>query len=326
MLPLRLNMVPNEKLRTTITGIGALLLCAACATPPERVDPPAPVAVAPARVAAPPAQPAPPPVRVPPTPQEKQRAEQLAAESVKVLEIGDVVAGRGLVEQALALDPNNELARLMMKQIIADPVAELGSTNFSYTIQPGDTLALLARKHLKDNHLFLILARYNNIAQPNNIQVGREIKIPGKAPTRTGEPTAAGTARPPSPTPPASTAPAPSAPAPMPPVESALAKRMAEGREQERKGELERALATYTDIVRRDPQQADANQRAIEVRRRLVERYNAEGAASFARQDLDKSIAAWDRVLQLDPDNPAKLKRQQALELKERLKRFDSKK
>jgi len=102
---------------------------------------------------------------------------------------------------------------------------------------------------------------------------------------------------------------------------------MAEGRELERKGDLERALGIYTDIVRREPQQADANQRAIEVRRRLVERYNAEGTAAFARQDLDKSIAAWDRVLQIDPDNQnAKLQRQRALHLKEQLKRFDSKK
>ncbi len=102
---------------------------------------------------------------------------------------------------------------------------------------------------------------------------------------------------------------------------------MAEGREQERKGDLERALATYNEIVRRDPQQADASQRAAEVRRKLLDRYSAEGTKAYAQQDLDKSIAAWDRVLKLDPDNAnAKAKRQQAVYLKDQLKKFDSKK
>ena len=73
-----------------------------------------------------------------------------------------------------------------------------------------------------------------------------------------------------------------------------------------------------------NPTQAEARQRSVAVRKKLIDKYYAEGSAAFARQDLDKAIASWDRVLALDPDNQnAKLKRQQAIDLKERLKRFD---
>ena len=305
-------------MRASIACGGALLLVAACAVPPEKpAGPPPPPPAAPelAPAATPPA-PKPPPPRVPTT-AERQRAEQLANESIPRLQAGDEAGGRSLLEQALALDTTNALAQMMMRQITADPVAELGSTHFQYTIQRDDTLAKLAQRFLNDRHLFYILARYNDIAQPNRIQLGQVIKIPGKAPPRQAEPSpAAEPARPP--------AAPPAAPAP---VEDAQARKMAEGREQERKGDLEGALATYSDILRRDPAQSEAKQRAAAVRRKLVDLYYAEGTAAFAHQDLDKSIAAWNRVLELDPDHQnAKLKRQQALDLKERLKRFDSKK
>jgi tetratricopeptide (TPR) repeat protein len=308
----------NHPLRRAITAAGALLLCAACATPPSG-PPPAPAETtapppAAAVAAPPPAKPAPPPAPRPPTAEERQRAEQLANESVKQLQEGDAAAGRNTLEQALALDPNNELARLMMRQVTADPVAELGATHFTYAIQRDDTLARLAQRFLNDRHLFYILARYNDIAQPNRIHVGQVIKIPGKAPpAEAPKPMAA--------VPPPAPAPAPA------PVDDPTKKRLTEARELEKKGDLEGAMTAYADVLRRDPANAEAKQRSDEVRKRLIDRHYADGTAAFARQDLDKSIAAWGRVLELDPDHQnAKLQRQRALDLKQRLERFDSKK
>jgi lipoprotein NlpI len=44
---------------------------------------------------------------------------------------------------------------------------------------------------------------------------------------------------------------------------------------------------------------------------------------AFQRQDLDGAIAAWDKVLALDPDHKdAQLNRAQALKLKENLKKL----
>jgi tetratricopeptide (TPR) repeat protein len=237
----------------------------------------------------------------------------LANDSVIQLQAGDAAAGKKQLEQALALDPSNELAVLMMRQVTADPIAELGTTHFNYTIKRDDTLAKLAQRFLNDRHRFYILARYNDIAYPNRIQVGQVIKIPGKAP-RVVEPTVAEPVK----APPA---------APPVPVDDSKEKRLAQARELERQGDLEGALVAYADVLRSDPTHIEARQHAVPIRKKLVDRYYAEGTAAFASQDLDKAIAAWDRVLALDPDNQnAKLKRQQAIDLKERLKRFDGSK
>jgi tetratricopeptide (TPR) repeat protein len=285
-----------------------LVVLASCATQPE----PKPAVAPPAPQPVPPPPPSPPPPRVP-TAEERQRAEQLANESILQLQAGESENGKKLLEQAQALDPNNELARLMMRQITADPVAELGSVNFNYTIQRDDTLAKLAQRFLGDRHLFYILARYNDIASPNRIQLGQVIKIPGKAPARGVEPQPAAE--------PVKTAPA----APAPKAVDPNAKLLAEASELERRGDLEGALTAYAEVLRQDPTNAEARQHSVAVRKKLIDRYYAEGTAAFARQDLDKAIAAWDRVLALDPDNQnAKLKREQAIDLKERLKRFDS--
>jgi len=314
-------MTSKQALRAAIKSAGALFLCAACATQPEKGPPLAEAVPAPAEK---PAEPAPAPTPLPPhapTAEERQRAEQLANESVGRLQAGDSAAGRSLLEQALALDPKNELARLMMRQVTADPVAELGTVNFAYTIERDETLAKLAQRFLGDRFLFYILARYNDIAQPNQIHVGQVIRIPGTAPSaKTPPPPRVPT---PAPTgPPESARPAAAAA----PADDLIAKRLADGREEERKGNFDGALAAYEDVLHRDPTNAEAKQRRDAVRTRLIDRYYADGMTAFAHQDLDKAIAAWDRVLQLDPNHQnAKLKRQQALDLRDKLKRFETK-
>jgi tetratricopeptide (TPR) repeat protein len=310
--------------------VGAViaLLAAACATPPERPAPAAVESPPPRATTAPPAvQPRLPetPASRAPTAEERQRAEQLANDSVLQLQAGDAGAGRTLLDQALGLDPNNELARMMMQQMTADPATELGATHFTYTIQREDTLARLAQRFLGDRLKFYILARYNDISQPNRIHVGQVIKIPGKAPPRGTEPASVEPARP---VPPVAQPPVAQPPVAQPPapVDDAVSRRLAEAGELERKGDLEGALNGYADVLRRDPNHAGAQQRATAARKRLVDRHYADGTAAFARQDLDKAIASWDRVLALDPEHAnARLKRQQALDLKERLKRFDKK-
>jgi tetratricopeptide (TPR) repeat protein len=303
-------------------SVAIALFVAGCATPPEQTQPP-PVQSAPPKpttIAAQPKQPEPAPARAP-TAEERQRAEQLANDSVIQLQAGDAAAGRSLLEQALALDPSNELARTMMHQLTVDPVAELGTTHFSYTIQREDTLARLAQRFMGDRLKFFILARYNDISQPNRIHLGQVIKIPGKAPPRGAEPASAEPTRPTAPA-----APAAPVPSQAPAAEDALGHRMSAARDLERKGDFEGAMNAYGDVLQRDPTHAEAQQRATAVRKRLVDRHYAEGTAAFARQDLDKAIAAWDRVLVLDSEHQnARLKRQQALDLKERLKRFDKK-
>ena len=47
-----------------------------------------------------------------------------------------------------------------------------------YTVVAGDTLSAIAKKY---NTTYQELAKYNNIANPNIINVGQKIKIPSKS-------------------------------------------------------------------------------------------------------------------------------------------------
>jgi lipoprotein NlpI len=56
---------------------------------------------------------------------------------------------------------------------------------------------------------------------------------------------------------------------------------------------------------------------------RTTDLYYRNGVAAFQRQDLDGAIAAWDKVLALDPNHKnAQLNRAQAVELKQNLQRL----
>ena len=52
----------------------------------------------------------------------------------------------------------------------------------------------------------------------------------------------------------------------------------------------------------------------------LIRQLDREASQAFQRQNLDLAITKWDRVLDLDPNNRnARLKREQALDLKKRM-------
>jgi tetratricopeptide (TPR) repeat protein len=70
------------------------------------------------------------------------------------------------------------------------------------------------------------------------------------------------------------------------------------------------------------PDPAAEAARAERERTAAIARHTRAARAAFAKQDLDGAIAAWDRVLEIDPNNgTAKLERQRAVDLKERLKK-----
>jgi hypothetical protein len=99
-----------------------------------------------------------------------------------------VVHARPEVEQALKEEPSDDLGKLVLQQITADPKVMLGAQSFSYTIGSGETLSVLAERYLKNKFLFFALARYNGIVDPSEASVGQTILIPGVrrkvAPTR----------------------------------------------------------------------------------------------------------------------------------------------
>jgi lipoprotein NlpI len=56
---------------------------------------------------------------------------------------------------------------------------------------------------------------------------------------------------------------------------------------------------------------------------KMANRYYKVGLVALQHQDLDGAIAAWDKVLAIDPNyKDAQLNRAQALQLKENLKKL----
>ncbi|MEO8752265.1 MAG: LysM domain-containing protein, partial [Casimicrobiaceae bacterium] len=267
------------------------LVLAACATPEPPKPAPAPPPPAPVVVAPEPPKPAPPPVPELSPAQAKAQAAKLAIESVTQLQNGDEPGAQRTLEQALTLDPGNDLARKLMDQIKADPQKELGVVFFRYTVQRDDSLSKIAQTYMGDRFKFHILAKYNDISNPSKLAAGQVIKVPGKAPT----------ARPtPPPTPPTDAsddaAKAAAAAAESATPRGASAALMQQGIDQQKAGNLEGAYDSFREASLRDPGNKDATLQRDGVKQALVRRYEREATQAFQRQNLDESINKWDRV------------------------------
>ena len=294
-------------------AVAALAVVAGCATPDAtkpaepRPSTTAPGATAPGSTS--PATAAPAVPEVPPA-EARPMAARLALQAVDQLQGGDDIGARATLEQALRLDPNNDLAKNLQSQINADAQRELGSTFFRYTVQPGESLSRLAQQYMGDRFRFWILAKYNDIPNPSRLSAGQVIKIPGRQPA-VPPPVAAEPAPPP----------AVRAPEPEPPkADTQLADAMKRGAEQERSNNLEAAYATYVDVVARYPSNAEAVKKRDATKVSLIRALDRDASQAFQRQNLDLAISKWDRILELDSNNrKARLERERALDLKKRM-------
>jgi len=292
--------------------VAVALLAAGCAAPEQPKPAPGP-APAPAPAAPEPPKPAPPPEPVLTPAQAKAQAQKLTIDSITQLQNGDEPAAQKTLEQALALDPANDLARKLMEQTRADPQKELGTVFFRYTVQRDDSMSKLAQQFLGDRFKFYILAKYNDIAVPSKLAAGQVLKIPGKAPP----PAAAKPAVPaPEPNDEAAKAATPDTATPR----SASAALMQQGAELVKAGNLEGAYDAYREAALRDPGNRDAVLQRDATRNSLARRYEREAAQAFQRQNLDEAINKWDRVLALEPGNQkAKLERERAIDLRKKM-------
>ena len=307
---------PARALLALLMGM-AVLVVTGCATPPPA---PAP-APTPAPVAPPPPAPvveAPKPV-APPVPelspaQARAQAQKLAIESITQLQNGDEPVAQKTLEEALKLDPSNELAKKLMDLIKADPQKELGTVFFRYTVQRDDSLSKIAQQYMGDRYRFHILARYNDISNPSKLAAGQVIKIPGRQPAATARPVA-----PPPPEPTDEAAKAAAAVETSTPRSASLAL-MQQGTDYQKAGNLEGAYDAFREAALRDPANRDAAAQRDATRNSLTRRYEREAAQAFQRQNLDEAINKWDRVLALEPGNQkAKLERERAIDLRKKL-------
>ena len=308
-------------------------MLSACETPPPApaVRDPAPSAP---REVVPAAAPASAPAAVivaptgPVTPAAQQQAQKLALATADLLESGNEEQARTELKRALGLDPQNKLAQNLTRQMAADPVTALGRESFAYTMRPSDTLSRIAGRFLGDVYAFYILARYNDIKVPKQVSSGQVIRIPGKAP-----PPGSVAANPPPPAEPVPRAPPPSLPsipapapapapppaaAPQPPEPTPGERAMRNAASAERAADLPRARIEYLKAASFN--QPGAAAKAEQLRTQLISRYSLNARSALARQDLDGAILNWQRVLELDPENPtARLELERARGLKDKL-------
>jgi nucleoid-associated protein YgaU len=120
-----------------------------------------------------------------------KRDAERARESEKAAKVflagGQVREAEGELAQACRLDPESATARKLLAQLTADPNEyfrkhgfPFSDKSFPWIVQPGDTLSKLAGRHLRDEDLFYLLARYNGLTNPNDLRVGQTLRIPGE--------------------------------------------------------------------------------------------------------------------------------------------------
>ncbi len=202
-----------------------------------------------------------------------QAAQRQAVAAAEMLELGNEDQATAELQRALVADPSNRLAQSLLKQIQADPMATLGRESFSYRVQPGESLSRIAQRFLGDVHQFYILARYNDIKVPRQLQGGQTIRIPGKAP------------------PPPPAAPPPAAkPVPVPAPAASAASQSDDGRAAERarqtkinaatraarvafaRQDLSNAIRNWDIVLELDPSNTNAQlerKKAVDLRDKL---------------------------------------------------------
>lgn len=93
---------------------------------------------------------------------------------------------------------------------------------------------------------------------------------------------------------------------------------LAEGRQVD-------AYTAFTKTLQLEPEHQDAKRRLVSLTPDIAQTFHRDALLAYQKQELDKAIAIWDRVLEIDPNyNPASVGRAKALELKERLRTLKS--
>jgi tetratricopeptide (TPR) repeat protein len=123
-------------------------------------------------------------------------ARERLRKAIALLEVGAAEQARVELGAYLKEVPNSKLADSLIQQIETDPTQLLGSTSYAYTLRPGESLSMVAKRALGDAMLFHALARYNGITNPSALRAGQTIRVPGNAPPAPNEPEPAAAAEP----------------------------------------------------------------------------------------------------------------------------------
>ncbi len=243
------------------------------------------------------------------------------------LQHGRYAAGEQALRRYLSQHPGDRAARAMLRQLTTDPEQMLGHASRSYVVQADDSYSSLAGRYLGDPSLFLILARYNDSANPSVLRKGATVRLPLTAANSSTMPAAS--ARGANVTQGAelkltTALPDDSSPVTSSEIPAAKAKRL----QQESvallgQGHQQQALARLDEALLINPRLQSSGPEAASLRQQLVVSYHQRAIVLYRNQQLDPAISLWDHVLAIDPGyEPAVVYRARARELKQRLKQY----
>ena len=117
---------------------------------------------------------------IPPPPPEPEPEPFLTSlnEIILALQDGNEAIAERSLQTMLAQGQNAGIADKLLQQIQTNPEQLLGAEHENISVKAGDTLSLLAEKHLGDPLMFYALARYNSIDIPRQLQRGQSLNIP----------------------------------------------------------------------------------------------------------------------------------------------------
>lgn len=85
-------------------------------------------------------------------------------------------------------------------------------------------------------------------------------------------------------------------------------------------GQKEAAIPSLQSAFRLDPSNSAISRTLEPLKREYADRYHSEASIAYRKQELDKAIALWNKVLRIDPDHSAaKAYLAQAMDLKAKL-------
>ena len=243
------------------------------------------------------------------------------------LQHGRYAEGEQSLHRYLSRHPGDRAAQAMLRQLTIDPGKMLGHASRNYVVQADDSYSSLAARFLGDPNLFLILARYNDSADPSRLRRGETVRLPLSAAnistTREASARGANDTH-------GAELKAPGAPlvdsAPVAGAEPPAAKAKRLQKESVAllsQGHTQQALARLDEALLIDPHLQPTGPGAASLRQQLVANYHQRAVVLYRDQHLDSAIALWDLVLAIDPGyEPAVIYRARALELKQRLKQY----
>ena len=221
------------------------------------------------------------------------------------LQMGRYAEGEKSLRRYVKQHPDDRMAQNLLRQLTVDPQQALGASSHGYTVQSGDSYSTLAARFLGDGNQFLILARYNNSANPSMLRAGQVLRLPASS-----KPVAA--------------------PAVVPESAVSNASPAAQARRLQDEslallgqGHRDDAVSRYDQALSLDPSLKPANGDAAGLRTQVLNNYHQRAIVLYRDQKLDQAIALWDHVLAIDPGfEAATVYRTRALELKHRLKQI----